>query len=37
LTSARGATFVFLSTMKTVAPVNKWILAGVALLMQSDD
>jgi len=37
LTSARGATFVFLSTMKTVAPVNKWILAGVAILMQSDD
>ena len=37
LTSARGGTFVFLSTLYTVAPVHKWILAGVALLMQSDD
>ena len=37
LTSARGNTFVFLSTLKTVDPVHKWVLAGVALLMQSDD
>ena len=37
LTSARGPTFVFLSTLKTVDPVYRWILAGVALLMQSDD
>ena len=37
LTSARGPTFVFLSTLKTVDPVHRWILAGVALLMQSDD
>ena len=37
LTSARGFTFVFLSTLKTVDPVHKWILAGVAILMQSDD
>lgn len=36
-TSARGPTFVFLSTLKTVQPVHKWVLAGVALLMQSDD
>ena len=37
LTSARGFTFVFLSTLKSVDPVHKWILAGVAILMQSDD
>jgi dynein heavy chain len=37
LTSARGPTFVFLSTMKTVDPCSRWVLAGVALLMQSDD
>ena len=37
LTSARGGTFVFLSTLKTVDPVHKWVLAGVALLMSSDD
>lgn len=37
LTSARGHTFVFLSTMKTTEPVHRWVLAGVALLMQSDD
>lgn len=37
LTSARGPTFVFLSTLKTNEPVHKWVLAGVALLMSSDD
>ncbi len=37
LTAARGPTYVFLATLKTVAPVHKWILAGVALLMQSDE
>lgn len=37
LTSARGPTFVFLSTLKTMDPVHVWILAGVAILMQSDD
>lgn len=37
LTSARGPTFVFLSILKTKEPVHRWILAGVALLMQSDD
>ena len=37
LTAARGGTFVFLATLKTVDSVNRWILAGVALLMQSDD
>lgn len=37
LTSARGGTFVFLSVLKTRDPVYRWILAGVALLMQSDE
>ena len=37
LTAARGNTFVFLSTLRTVQPVQRWILAGVALLMQSDE
>lgn len=36
-TSARGNTFVFLSTLYSVEPVHRWVLAGVALLMQSDD
>ena len=36
-TSARGHTFVFLATLKSVDPTHKWILAGAALLMQSDD
>ena len=36
-TSARGATFVFLSTLKSIDPTFKWILAGVAVLLQSDD
>jgi len=36
-TSARGHSFVFLSTLTTFASCSKWILAGVALLMQSDD
>lgn len=37
LTSARGPTFVFLATLKTKDPIHRWILAGVAILMQSDD
>lgn len=37
LTSARGFTYVFLATLKTIDPVHKWVLAGVAMLMQSDD
>jgi dynein heavy chain len=36
-TSARGPTFVFLTTLKTIDPVHRWVLAGVALLMQSDE
>jgi len=37
LTSARGPTYIFLATLKTVEPVSKWVLTGTALLMQSDD
>jgi dynein heavy chain len=36
-TSSRGPTFVFLATLNSVDPTSKWVLAGVALLMQSDD
>ena len=36
-TTLRGGTFVFLSLLRTVDPAYRWILAGVALLMQSDD
>jgi dynein heavy chain len=36
-TSARGPTFVFLAILNTQEPTHKWVLAGVALLMQSDD
>lgn len=36
-TSARGGSFVFLAVLKTRDPVHRWILAGVAMLMQSDD
>merc|ERR1711959_175538 len=35
-TSMRGPTFVFASTLKTTNPVNKWVLAGVCLLMNDD-
>lgn len=37
LTSARGGTFVFLATLLTMEPTYRWVLAGVALLLQSDD
>merc|ERR1711871_302763 len=36
LTSFRGATYVFLATMKTVDPNSKWVLTGTAILMQTD-
>lgn len=32
-TQSRGQTFVFTAGLKTKDPVNKWILAGVGLLM----
>jgi len=37
LTSFRGPTYVFLATMKTEAPVSKWVLTGTAMIMQTDD
>merc|ERR1711985_215837 len=37
ITTARGATYVFLATLKTVVPKNKWTLTGTALMMQQDD
>jgi dynein heavy chain len=36
LTSFRGPTYVFLSTLKTQDPCSKWVLTGTALLMQTD-
>jgi len=36
LTSFRGATYVFLATLKTIDPCNKWVLTGTAVLMQTD-
>jgi dynein heavy chain len=36
LTSFRGATYVFLATLKTVDPNYKWVLTGTAILLQTD-
>jgi dynein heavy chain len=36
LTSARGATYVLLATLKTVDPNSKWVLTGTANLKQTD-
>lgn len=36
LTSFRGHTYVFLATLKTMDPCNKWVLTGTAILMQTD-
>lgn len=35
-TSFRGPTYIFLATLKTSVPSTKWILCGVALLLQLD-
>ncbi|KAH7469345.1 Dynein alpha chain, flagellar outer arm [Phytophthora ramorum] len=35
-TTLRGPTYVFLATLNTIHPKAKWILAGVALVMQRD-
>ena len=37
MTSFRGPTYIFLATLRTKAPVEDWILGGVALVLQSDD
>ena len=36
MTSFRGHTYIFLATLKTVDPSNKWVLSGTAMLMQTD-
>lgn len=36
LTSNRGPHFVFLAGLRTVDPARKWVVAGVALVMQTD-
>eukprot|EP01138_Halocafeteria_seosinensis_P009362 gb/GECG01009567.1/.p1 GENE.gb/GECG01009567.1/~~gb/GECG01009567.1/.p1 ORF type:complete len:4452 (+),score=647.06 gb/GECG01009567.1/:1-13356(+) len=36
-TTARGPTYVCLATLKTVDPPSKWVLAGVSLVLQTDD
>jgi len=33
MTVARGATYVFTAQLKTKLPPDKWVLAGVALIM----
>merc|ERR1712070_294278 len=37
VTTFRGPTYVVLATLKTMDPVSKWVLAGVALVFQTDD
>ena len=32
----RGGTYIFTAQLKTDEPVNKWVLAGVALLMSAE-
>lgn len=36
-TTFRGPTWVFVATLKTNAPPEKWVSAGVALMFQTDD
>jgi dynein heavy chain len=36
-TTFRGPTYITLATLRTLDPVEKWILAGVSLILQSDD
>jgi dynein heavy chain len=36
VTSFRGHTYIFLATLKTIDPCNKWVLTGTAILMQTD-
>ena len=37
MTTFRGPTYIFLATLKTRNPVERWTLGGVALILQSDD
>merc|ERR1719161_1039199 len=36
ITTLRGATFTFVATLKSLQPVSKWVLAGVAIMMNDD-
>jgi len=36
ITTQRGGTFTFIATLKTNEPINKWVLAGVAIMMSDD-
>lgn len=36
-TTFRGHTYTFLATLRTVDRASKWVLAGVALVMQGDE
>jgi len=37
ITNFRGPTYVFLATLRTVEPAQKWTLAGVALVFQENE
>ena len=37
VTTFRGPTYVFLSTLTSKDPTSKWVLAGCALVLQEDD
>lgn len=37
VTTFRGPTYVFLSTLRSKDPTSKWVLAGCALVLQEDD
>ena len=36
VTTSRGNMFTFISTLRTMEPINKWVLAGVAMVMSDD-
>merc|ERR1711959_714297 len=36
ITTKRGGTFTFVATLRSTAAVNKWVLAGVAIMMSDD-
>jgi hypothetical protein len=36
LTRSRGATFVTLATLRSLDVTEKWVLAGVAIILQKD-
>ena len=36
-TTFRGPTYIFLATLCTIDPKSKWILAGTAIILQTND